>query len=149
MRIFFAFTVGLLLSASLMAASISSGDTLVNLNRLNRGVLSAQPGAGTDTSLFRISAEGLIIAKAKLPLAEFPETHRLSIKTMHSDKVYFDNDIVIYLDSAHTLIHVNSDEIEMATGMRSDGRIWVVVASSLLVFFTLLAYLIQLERKLR
>jgi len=129
--------------------TIQAGDTLVNLNRLNRGVVQAQPGAATDTSVFMISADGMVIAKKDLPVHQSAETHRLSIKTMHSDRVYFDNDIFIQVDSTKTLIHVNSDEIEMATGMRADGRIWVVVISSLLIFFTLLGYLIRLERKLK
>jgi hypothetical protein len=39
-------------------------------------------------------------------------------------------------------------EIEMATGLRADGMIWVVVGVVLIVLFGLLIYLWRLERRI-
>jgi len=38
-------------------------------------------------------------------------------------------------------------DIEMATGLRSSGKIWVVVLVLLIVFFGIAAYLFALDRK--
>lgn len=38
-------------------------------------------------------------------------------------------------------------EIEMADAMRADGKIYVVVAVLLIIFFGLIVYLINLDRK--
>ncbi|WP_033566219.1 CcmD family protein [Sphingobacterium sp. SYP-B4668] len=39
-------------------------------------------------------------------------------------------------------------EIEMATGLRSSGKIWVVVLVLLIVFFGIAAYLFTLDKKI-
>ncbi|MBL0913672.1 MAG: CcmD family protein [Bacteroidia bacterium] len=44
---------------------------------------------------------------------------------------------------------VIADKIEMATGLRKDGMIWVVVTVSMVVFAVLIGYLVLLDRKVR
>jgi hypothetical protein len=44
---------------------------------------------------------------------------------------------------------IANQTVEMATGMRSNGKIYVVVAVLSVVLFILFAYLIRLERKLK
>jgi CcmD family protein len=39
------------------------------------------------------------------------------------------------------------EPVEMADTMRSEGKIYVVVAISLVIFFGLIAYLVMLDRK--
>lgn len=39
------------------------------------------------------------------------------------------------------------EQVEMADTMRSEGKIYVVVAISLVIFFGLIAYLVMLDRK--
>jgi CcmD family protein len=40
------------------------------------------------------------------------------------------------------------DKVEMADAMRSEGKIYVVVAIMLVIFFGLIAYVVLLDRKL-
>lgn len=44
-------------------------------------------------------------------------------------------------------VTVVADKIEMATGLRKDGMIWVVVAVSMIVFAVVIGYLVLLDRK--
>jgi CcmD family protein len=39
------------------------------------------------------------------------------------------------------------EQVEMADTMRSEGKIYVVVAISLVIFFGLIAYLVMLDRR--
>jgi hypothetical protein len=138
----------LVLFASLqtpLSAGIAPGDTLVNFNRLNKGIISIQPGADMDTHYFSVSPEGLLLVRSALPNSEF----RFGVKTRQSDWVYFDNEVQLDLTRSPVLIHVTSDQIEMATGLRADGRIWVVVVVAMLVFAGILGYLVVLERRMR
>lgn len=41
----------------------------------------------------------------------------------------------------------SSSAVEMATGLRSSGKIYVVVAAIVIVFVGLVAYLISIDRK--
>jgi len=43
----------------------------------------------------------------------------------------------------------NSAEVEMADGLRSSGKIYIVVATLLSVLLGILAYLLVLDRKIR
>jgi hypothetical protein len=42
----------------------------------------------------------------------------------------------------------NAQQVEMATGLRSSGKIYVVVAVLITIFFGIVVYLIALDRKI-
>ena len=54
--------------------------------------------------------------------------------------------IIAFLGS-FLLSHVTSAQPEMADGMRSEGKIYVVVAILLIIFTGLIVYLIAIDRK--
>ena len=56
--------------------------------------------------------------------------------------------LMIALTSTITLF-AQSTEIEMATAMRSSGKIYVVVAVIAVIFIGLVFYLISIDRKLK
>ncbi len=123
------------------------GDTLVNLNILNRGVSRAQAGIDMDTQLFHLSGEGVITAKVVLDSSLGKQV--FSVKTTSTETETYDNTITLDFLSQPAMLHVHSDKIEMATGLKKDGKIWVVVAVSLILFFGLVGYLVVLDRKLK
>lgn len=123
------------------------GDTLVNLNILNRGVVKAQAGIDMDTNLFHLSGEGIITAKTSLDSLIGKQV--FSVKTTSSETETYDNTITLSFQTTPALIQVHSDKIEMATGLKKDGKIWVVVAVSLILFLGLVGYLVVLDRKLK
>lgn len=143
LTIILSFCAGLLLHAA--EPVFLPGDTIADLNMLNRGVIQTQPGADMDTTLFGINAFGVITARKPL----YPEMGRFifSVKTRSSDTETYDNSIQIDLSTIPCIIHVHSDKIEMATGLKKDGKIWVVVAVSLILFLGITGYLIVLDRR--
>jgi hypothetical protein len=44
--------------------------------------------------------------------------------------------------------YTNAQEVEMATGLRSSGKIYVVVAVLMTIFLGIVIYLIALDRKI-
>jgi len=55
--------------------------------------------------------------------------------------------LIVFLGS-FLLSHVASAQPEMADAMRSEGKIYVVVAILLIIFAGLIVYLVMLDRKL-
>ncbi len=55
--------------------------------------------------------------------------------------------LIVFLGS-FLLSHVASAQPEMADTMRSEGKIYVVVAILLIIFAGLIVYLVMLDRKL-
>ncbi len=56
--------------------------------------------------------------------------------------------LVIFMLLITTLIHAQDKKVEMADLMRSNGRIYVVVAVMLTILIGLVLYLVRLDRKI-
>ena len=56
--------------------------------------------------------------------------------------------IISFLILLFTSFSVFAQEVEMATQMRADGKIWVVVGVITFVFVGIIIYLILLDRKI-
>lgn len=131
--------------------SYYKGDTIVNLNALNNGIKSYQI---SDESKKSITNNGLKITDGSVVILEFIDSlkkdFQFDVKTVASDDEYYENTIKIKVKGNDIrLVNVTSDKIEMATGFRKEGKIYVVIAVSMILFFTVIGYLIYLERKTR
>jgi hypothetical protein len=125
------------------------GDTVVNLNALNNGITSYQI---SDESKKTITSNGLELKDgAVIVFVEdslLKKDFTFDIKTLASDKEWYINTVKIKVkDNDIRLISITSDKIEMATGFRKEGKIYVVIAVSAILFFVIIFYLIYLERK--
>jgi hypothetical protein len=127
------------------------GDTIVNLNSLNNGIKSYQI---SDESKRAITNNGLKITDGAIVVLEFIDSlkkdFQFDVKTIASDAEYYENTIKVKVKNKDIrLVNVTSDKIEMATGFRKEGKIYVVITVSMILFFTVIGYLIYLERKTR
>jgi hypothetical protein len=121
------------------------GDTLVNYNTLLGGVTEIVIPSGVDVpSELTISKEGYITLSSDL---DKPVSIEMRI-TGASGEVYICNLKVIKKYGTCT-VWTGTDKIDMATGLRKNGMIWVVVAVSCILFAVLIAYLILLGSKLK
>lgn len=123
-----------------------AGDTLADLNDLNRGILEFQVDLG-DSTWYQMGAQGqLILAK---DVVEGDRLPRLEIKTKTAENEFYENRIQVHTQDATLTVHVSSDKIEMATGLRANGKIWVVIAVVFVLFFTLIGLLLYQQQSLR
>lgn len=127
------------------------GDTIANLNALNNGIKSYQI---SDESKRTIENNGLKITDGAIVILEFIDSlkkdFQFDVKTIASDEETYENTIKVKVKNKDIrLVNVTSDKIEMATGFRKEGKIYVVIAVSMILFFTVIGYLIYLERKTR
>lgn len=129
--------------------NFSKGDTVVNLNSLNNGIKSFQlpkesKNIMTQNGLDTLKGGIIILVNDTLLKKNFG----FDIKTFANDNEWYINTINIKVNNGDIgLIHVSSDKIEMATGFRKEGKIFVVVGVSMILFFVIISYLIALERK--
>lgn len=120
-------------------------DTLVDLNRLNGGIRSFQVGT-CDTTLFQVNSKGVVLCKGNIPASALP--YRIDIKSQTAEGVYVDNHIELWQTEQNRTVYVEANVIEMATGMRKDGKIWVVIAVVFVLFAAVLGYLLFLQKKI-
>lgn len=129
--------------------SFKTGDTILNLNALNNGIISFQlpkesKSVMTENGLDTLKGGIIVLVADSLIKKNFG----FEIKTFASDNEWYINTIRIkVVDNNIQLIHVTSDKIEMATGFRKEGKIFVVIGVSMILFFVIISYLIALERK--
>lgn len=127
-----------------------AGDTVVNLNSLNNGIIKMQISEESK----KIIAENGLQLDEKAAVVTLQNSDLLKndfsfdIKTFATDNEWYENTVKIKVKNSDIrLISVTSDKIEMATGFRKEGKIYVVIAVSMILFFTVVFYLIYLERK--
>ncbi len=121
-------------------------DTLADLNASLGGVKEIEIAAETQIPEgITISKEGIISTKAG---AEFSKgIYLFELKAIGgAGEVYIVN-VKLDFSRNYPLVIVNSDKIDMATGLRKDGMIWVVVAVSMILFGVIIGYLIYLDKK--
>ena|SRR5687767_10838761 len=126
------------------------GDTIVNLNSLNNGITKLQISEESKKTMIN---NGLKLdEKAGVVTLEvidsLQQDFSFDVKTFAKDNEWYENTIKVKVkDNDIRLINVATDKIEMATGFRANGMIYVVIAVSMILFFTIIFYLIYLERK--
>lgn len=128
---------------------IQSGDTLVNLNKLNGGIIRYQI---SDEDKDILKNNGLQITGQAVLIVVDPsllgKLVMLEIKTFASDQEWYINTLKIEKNAQGVLVYVLSDRIEMATGWRKDGKIFVVIAVIAVLFLGVIGYLFMLDRKI-
>lgn len=129
-----------------------NNDTIVNLNSLNNGILKFQISKESQKI---INDNGLSVRDGGVIViindTMIKKSFSFDVKTFASDNEWYENTIKVQYQYRFGvgLINVTSDKIEMATGFRKEGKIYVVIAVSMILFFTIIFYLIYLERKVK
>lgn len=130
----------------------SNLDTLIDLNKLNGGIVKYQV---SDEDRTTIKAAGLEITDPGIITVQDPvmfstsNTTRFQIKTFAKDDEWYINDVLIRMSGSTPLVYVSADKIEMATGWRKEGKIYVVIAVVVILFAIVLLYLVSLDRRTR
>lgn len=125
------------------------GDTLVNLNRLNGGIIRYQISDDDQQTLkdngLQINDQAMIVVADPSKISNFL---MLEVKTFASDHEWYINTIKLESTSKGVIVYISSDKIEMATGWRKDGKIYVVIAVVAVLFLGVIGYLFMLDRKI-
>jgi len=133
-------------SLAVQKYDFEQGDTMVNLNRINGGVLKYQVSDKANDVLLK---NGLQIKEPAVIIVENPallsDEFSIEIKCYTSEEEWFINDIYY---KKGKLLNVKSDKIEMATTWRKEGKIYVVLATVCIVFLGLFLYVFWLDRKI-
>jgi hypothetical protein len=124
------------------------GDTLIDLNKVNGGIVKFQIADVDKLNLknsgFEIINPGIIKVKDTSLINNF----QVEIKSFASDDEWYINTVKFNVENRNNLIYIQSDKIEMATGWRKDGKIMVVIAVVMILFFMVIGYLFYLDRKI-
>lgn len=122
-------------------------DTLVNFNRLVGGITAVTlPGEQTLPKGISLTPDGSLLGSYESLMA-LRDPLFFKLETASGD--FYEVSLSGRQQSGKNFVLIQSNLIEMATGWRRDGKIWVVVASALLVFFAIIGFLLYLERRLR
>lgn len=123
------------------------GDTLVDLNRELRGVKEIVFPKGTVVpNALSISEQGVVVLKADSLLKG--DKYMFELKAISNSEEVYIVDITVKKEGNKYLVTTVSDKIDMATGFRAEGKIYVVVAVSMILFLVIVTYLLLMERKL-
>lgn len=134
---------------SIKNSLLQIGDTLVNLNRLNGGIVRYQISDDDRQTLMnnglQINEKAMIVVVEPSKMLNFL---MLEVKTFASDHEWYINTIKLESTSKGVIVYVSSDKIEMATGWRKDGKIYVVIAVVAVLFLGVIGYLFMLDSKI-
>lgn len=134
---------------SIKNSLLQIGDTLVNLNRLNGGIVRYQISDDDRQTLknngLQINEQAMIVVVEPSKMLNFL---MLEVKTFASDHEWYINTIKLESTSKGVIVYVSSDKIEMATGWRKDGKIYVVIAVVAVLFLGVIGYLFMLDSKI-
>lgn len=134
---------------SIKNSLLQIGDTLVNLNRLNGGIVRYQISDDDRQTLMnnglQINEQAMIVVVEPSKMLNFL---MLEVKTFASDHEWYINTIKLESTSKGVIVYVSSDKIEMATGWRKDGKIYVVIAVVAVLFLGVIGYLFMLDSKI-
>lgn len=130
------------------AAPAFRPDTLLDLNRQLGGIQEITvPKGVVIPEAVEITPKGQIILKSDEGLKS--DSYDFELKAVASDKEVYIVSVKIRRNGDKLVVSTVSDKIDMATGFRAEGKIYVVVAVSLILFITLTVYLLILDRRLR
>lgn len=134
---------------SIKNSLLQIGDTLVNLNRLNGGIVRYQISDDDRQTLMnnglQINEQAMIVVVEPSKMLNFL---MLEVKTFASDHEWYINTIKLESTSKGVIVYISSDKIEMATGWRKDGKIYVVIAVVAVLFLGVIGYLFMLDSKI-
>jgi hypothetical protein len=138
--------VGLMSVCPSQVFAQSAADTLLNFNSLLGGARRiAMPREQELPEGLSLHSEGLLLGPDSLL---FKQTSPLSFKVETGNGDVYEIQVQARRRGARTFLVIQTDRIEMATGWRKEGKIWVVVVVSLIVFAAIVAFLLYLERRL-
>jgi len=133
--------------SGILGAGAAKPDTLADLNGMLGGIKNIQIAKEKPVPAgFTVSPDGWVSSDTSLlekkvyvfeVMAQTPEEDTYNVSFRYDNRTPVPKVTVI------------ADKIEMATGLRKDGMIWVVVAVSMVVFAVLIGYLVLLDRKVR
>lgn len=118
-------------------------DTIADLNSMLGGVTGVKKSEKGFPNGFEMSESGVITVDTAIEKG----VYYFELMALTPDESHFIVNIKYDNLTNPTKVIVNSDKIDMATGLRKDGMIWVVVLVSLVVFAGLISYLVILDRK--
>lgn len=134
---------------SIKNSLLQIGDTLVNLNRLNGGIVRYQISDDDRQTLMnnglQINEKAMIVVVDPSKISNFL---MLEVKSFASDHEWYINTIKLESTSKGVIVYISSDKIEMATGWRKDGKIYVVIAVVAVLFLGVIGYLFMLDSKI-
>jgi len=151
--------LGLVLNASALRVAVPADtvtsdkimvmepDTLVDLNKQLGGLAEVTVAKGVvipDAIL--VTPEGLIILRS--PNLLNADAYNFEVKARAEHEEYIIS-VKVRRSGDKILVTTVADKIDMATGFRAEGKIYVVVAVSLVLFAVLVTFLIILDRRLR
>lgn len=133
--------------SGILCAGAATPDTLADLNGMLGGIKNIQISKEKPIPAgFTVTPDGWVTSDTSLltgkvyvfeVMAQTPEEDTYNVSFKYDKRTSLPKVTVI------------ADKIEMATGLRKDGMIWVVVAVSMVVFAVVIAYLVLLDRKVR
>lgn len=127
---------------------VETPDTLLDLNRSLGGLKELVIAKETIIpQAVNVTPGGLVILRT--PSALKADAYAFELKAVASDEEVYLVSVKISRKGNTVLVNTVSDKIDMATGFRKEGKIYVVVAVSLVLFFVLIGYLILLDRRQR
>jgi hypothetical protein len=122
-------------------------DTLVDLNRQLGGLNSVVVAKEVVIpEAIEITPSGLIILTSDELLKA--DAYSFEVKAEASDKEVYIITVRIKKTNGKILVTTVADKIDMASGFRAEGKIYVVVAVSMILFFVIIGYLFVLDRRI-
>ncbi|MCG9910746.1 MAG: hypothetical protein MH137_05525 [Flavobacteriales bacterium] len=122
-------------------------DTLVDLNRQFGGLKSVVVAKEVVIpEAIEITPSGLIILTSDELLKA--EAYSFEVKAEASDNEVYIISVRIKKSNGKILVSTVADKIDMASGFRAEGKIYVVVAVSMILFFVIIGYLFVLDRRM-
>lgn len=127
---------------------IFTPDTLVDLNKQLGGVKEITLAKGMILpEAITLTPAGLVILKSDGLLKA--DAYNFEVRATTPKEEVFITSVKIRRNGEKIVVTTVSDKIDMATGFRQEGKIYVVVAVSLILFGVLVSYLIFLDRRMR
>lgn len=134
---------------SLAPAQVISlpADTLVDLNKQLGGLKEVVVAKQTVLpEAIEVTPSGLIILKS--PDLLKADAYNFEVKATASDEEVYIVSVKISRKGDKILVNTVSDKIDMATGFRKEGKIYVVVGVSLILFLVIITTLVVMDRRM-
>lgn len=125
----------------------SLADTLVDLNKQLGGLKEVVVAKQTVLpEAIEVTPSGLIILKS--PDLLKADVYNFEVKATASDEEVYIISVKISRKGDKILVNTVSDKIDMATGFRKEGKIYVVVGVSLILFLVIITTLVVMDRRM-
>lgn len=130
------------------AEAVFINDTLIDLNRQLNGLKEVViPKTSTIPPAIEITPKGLIILKADNLMKG--NKYAFELKAIANDEEVYIVEVKIINAEGKILVTTICDKIDMATGFRAEGKIYIVVVVSMILFSVIITYLFLMDRKMR